>query len=262
MNRDKEHPAVIRTPDQRLRVFVSSTLKELAEERKVVREAILQLRLSPVMFESGARAHPSQDLYRAYLAQSHIFIGIYWKSYGWVGPGATISGLEDEFILSGNLPKLIYIKDDKAEREPGLKKMLDQLRAEGKTSYKYFSSLEELRELVENDLILLLTEHFETARGAQIQQKVSSPFTNVPTPRNPLIGRKEELALANDLLFQQNVGLLTLTGPGGTGKSRLGLQIALDNLEQFRDGTYLVRLTPVRDPELVIATIAETLGRT
>jgi hypothetical protein len=89
----------IRTPDQRLRVFVSSTLEELAAERGAARAAIEQLRLTPVMFESGARAHPPQAVYRAYLEQSDIFIGIYWQRYGWVGPGMTISGLEDEQVL-------------------------------------------------------------------------------------------------------------------------------------------------------------------
>ncbi len=55
---------VIRTPDQRLRVFVSSTLAELAEERAVVRAAVEQLHLIPVMFELGARPHPPRNLYR------------------------------------------------------------------------------------------------------------------------------------------------------------------------------------------------------
>src|SRR5262247_3088792 len=64
---------VIRTPDQRLRVFVSSTLQEVADERKAAREAIEHLRLAPVMFELGARPHPPKQLYRAYLEQSHIF---------------------------------------------------------------------------------------------------------------------------------------------------------------------------------------------
>ena len=68
---------VIRTPDYRLRVFVSSTLKELAEERKAARQVIHKLCLAPVMFESGARPHPAQELYQSYLAQSQIFIGIY-----------------------------------------------------------------------------------------------------------------------------------------------------------------------------------------
>jgi Domain of unknown function (DUF4062) len=67
----------IRTPDQRLRVFVSSTLGELAAERRAVSRAITSLRLTPVMFEAGARPHPPQELYRAYLAQSDIFIGLY-----------------------------------------------------------------------------------------------------------------------------------------------------------------------------------------
>jgi hypothetical protein len=47
------------------------------------------------MFESGARAHPPQEVYRAYLEQSDIFVGIYWERYGWVGPGMTVSGLAD-----------------------------------------------------------------------------------------------------------------------------------------------------------------------
>jgi Domain of unknown function (DUF4062) len=68
---------LIRTPDQRLRVFVSSTLQELAEERMATKEAIQRIRLTPVMFEMGARPHPPRDLYRAYLAQSDVFIGIY-----------------------------------------------------------------------------------------------------------------------------------------------------------------------------------------
>ena len=80
-------PAVIRTPDQRIRVFVSSTLKELEPERDAVRLAIEQLRLAPVMFELGARPHPPRDLYRSYLAQSDVFVGIYGERYGWVAPG-------------------------------------------------------------------------------------------------------------------------------------------------------------------------------
>ena len=252
--------SVIRTPDYRLRVFISSTLKELAEEREAARQAIINLRLMPVMFESGARSHPSHELYRSYLSQSHIFIGIYWQSYGWVPEGEQISGLEDELLLSSNIPRLIYIKDPKAEREPALKSMLTRIKGEDTISYKYFASADELRELVENDLALLLTEHFETARSEHASEEKHDHPTNVPIPRNPLIGREQELALAKEMLLRQDVGMITLIGPGGTGKSRLGLQIALDLRHDFEDGVYLVRLTPVRDPSLVIATIADTLG--
>src|SRR6516165_5401141 len=91
--------AVILTPDQRVRVFISSTLEELAAERAAARRAIRRLHLVPVWYESGARPHPPRSMYRAYLAQSRVFVGIYWQRYGWVAPGMDISGLEDEFRL-------------------------------------------------------------------------------------------------------------------------------------------------------------------
>ena len=90
--------ALIRTPDQRLRVFVSSTLQELADERAASKEAIQRIRLTPVMFEMGARPHPPRDLYRAYLAQSDVFIGIYWQRYGWIAPD------EDRLGPRGRVP--------------------------------------------------------------------------------------------------------------------------------------------------------------
>jgi hypothetical protein len=65
------HP-LIQTPDRRLRVFVSSTLGELAQERRAVSRAISALRLTPVLFELGARPHPPRELYRAYLVQLAI----------------------------------------------------------------------------------------------------------------------------------------------------------------------------------------------
>ena len=70
---------MIRTPDRRLRVFVSSTLGELSDERQAVSRAISALRLTPVMFEVGARPHPPQEVYRAYLAHSLVFVGLSWQ---------------------------------------------------------------------------------------------------------------------------------------------------------------------------------------
>src|SRR5215468_11683604 len=119
---------MIRTPDQRLRVFISSTLSELAAERQAARDAIGALHLSPVFFEAGARPYPARALYRAYLAQSDIFIGIYWQSYGLTVPGMDISGLEDEYRLSAGKPRLIYIKQPADAREPRLVQMLAHLR--------------------------------------------------------------------------------------------------------------------------------------
>src|SRR6266704_2011846 len=153
---------VIRTPDQRVRVFVSSTLDELAPERAAAREAIAQLRLTPVLFESGARPYPPRELYRAYLGQSDIFIGLYWQRYGWVAPTMQVSGLEDEYQLAGTKPKLIYIKAPAPEREPRLQALLDRIRTEDAASYQKFATPEELCEQIANDLALLLTERFTT----------------------------------------------------------------------------------------------------
>ncbi len=255
---------VIRTPDQHLRVFVSSTLKELAEERLAVRRAIGHLHLAPVMFESGARPHPANELYRAYLSQSHIFIGIYWQSYGWVAPGMQVSGLEDEYNLARDKPTLIYVKTPAEKREAGLTRMLDGIKRENASSYKYFSTAEQLEELVENDLMLLLSEYFETAAGRERapEQAAQDTSSNVPLPRNPLIGREREMAAASDLLLRQDAALVTLAGSAGAGKSRLGIQLARELRGHFKDGAYLVTLESLQDAQLVIPAIAKTLGLT
>ena len=162
--RDLGGSATISTPDQRVRVFVSSTLQELADERAAAREAIAHLRLTPVLFELGARPHPPRALYRAYLDQSDIFIGLYWQRYGWVAPGEEISGLEDEYNLAGDRPKLIYLKTPAPEREPRLRLLLQRIRADDRVSYRSFSTAAELRDLIENDVAVLLTERFKVAQ--------------------------------------------------------------------------------------------------
>src|SRR5437762_884302 len=199
-------PAVIRTPDQRVRVFVSSTLDELAPERTAAREAITQLRLTPVLFESGARPYPPRELYRAYLAQSDIFIGLYWQRYGWVAPDMTISGLEDEYQLSGDKPRLIYLKTPAPEREPALQGLLDRIRSEEVASYQKFSTPEELRERIANDLALLLTERFARTPETPTDARLAP----LRLPRSRLIDREQELAQARALLQREDVGLVTL----------------------------------------------------
>src|SRR3954454_11262997 len=137
------HPE-IRTPDQRIRVFVSSTLRELADERRAARGAIERMRLAPGLFELGARPHPPRDLYRSYLEQSDVFVGIYWQSYGWVAPEEDASGLEDEYNLApAAMPKLIYIKAG-GEREERLQDLLGRIRDDDTAAYLTFESAEEL----------------------------------------------------------------------------------------------------------------------
>ncbi len=83
---------------------------------------------------------------------------------------------------------------------------------------------------------------------------------NLPVVATPFIGRERELSEVVELLGREHVRLLTLTGAGGIGKTRLALQAAADVLDRYPDGVFWVPLAPVRDASLVVPRIAHTLG--
>jgi len=186
---------VIRTPDRRLRVFVSSSLVELADERRAVSRAISALRLAPVMFEHGARPYPPRDVYRSYLARSDVFIGLYWQRYGQPPAGADVSGLEEEFDLSARLPKLVYIKEPAPAREPRLARLLDRIRREASVSYRTFGGSAELGRLVRNDLAALLSERFAAADPrVRPGPGRSRGLGSLPASTTSLVGRERPSA--------------------------------------------------------------------
>jgi predicted ATPase len=84
--------------------------------------------------------------------------------------------------------------------------------------------------------------------------------TNLPAQATPLVGRERELALVRDRLAGDEAAILTLTGSGGTGKTRLALQAAADSLGRFPSGVFFVALAPLSGHELVLPTIAQVLG--
>jgi predicted ATPase/DNA-binding CsgD family transcriptional regulator len=89
---------------------------------------------------------------------------------------------------------------------------------------------------------------------------VTRPASHLPMPLTTIIGREQERATVCDMLRRPEVRLLTLVGTGGIGKTRLGLAVANDLLADYADGVYFVNLAPLRDPALVIPTIAQTLN--
>jgi predicted ATPase len=256
---------VIRTPDRRLRVFVSSTMGELAAERRAVSRAFSALRLTPVMFEAGARPHPPRDLYRAYLAQSDVFIGLYWQRYGEAAPGMAVSGLEEEFQLSSFLPRLLYVKGPAPDREPRLAGLLARIREEASVSYRRFQTPAELARLVRDDLAALLSERFAAASGqagapAPPSQAAARGLRPLPVSMTSLVGREQAIDEVAGLLGQPWVRLVTLTGPGGVGKTRLAVAVGERLRDRYAAGTVFVSLAAVTDPGLVLDGIGRAIG--
>jgi predicted ATPase len=245
-------------------VFVSSTLGELAEERRAVSRAVSALRLTPVMFETGARPYPPAEVYRAYLAQADVFIGVYWQRYGQLVPGAQVSGLEEEFDLSGGLPRLLYVKAPAPDREPRLVDLLARIREEASASYRHFGTSAELGRLVRDDLAVLLSERFAAAGGRAAAAAPSPPGGRgpgrLPVSTTSLLGRERAIGEVAGLLGQPGVRLVTLTGPGGVGKTRLAVAVGERLRDRFGAGTVFVSLEAVTDPGLVLAAVGRAAG--
>jgi len=185
-----------------------------------------------------------------------VFVGIYWQSYGWIAPGEEISGLEDEYRLSAGMPRLLYVKEPGPDREPALGALLSVFRSDSNASYKHFETAEELGQLVARDLAVLITERFEAPvqTHARVEQRL-------PAPRTSFVGRSAELDELEALLRRDDVRLVTLTGPGGIGKTRLAVELALRRQRAaHHEDTVFVPLENIADADLVLPAIGAALG--
>jgi predicted ATPase/transcriptional regulator with XRE-family HTH domain len=115
------------------------------------------------------------------------------------------------------------------------------------------------------------TAFLKAARAELSPDRLASPIPlhdqaparhlhNLPAALTSFIGREREVASLTSQLLRPNVRLLTLTGPGGVGKTRLGLQAAAQVRGTFTDGVWFVALAPLQDPDLVVSAIAQLLG--
>jgi predicted ATPase/DNA-binding winged helix-turn-helix (wHTH) protein len=91
-------------------------------------------------------------------------------------------------------------------------------------------------------------------------KQVEARRTNLPVQRTTFVGRKKEVAAVKELLLRQGVRLVTVTGPGGMGKTRLAVQAATELVGHFPGGTHFVALASLGDPSLIAAVIVQTLG--
>jgi non-specific serine/threonine protein kinase len=150
-----------------------------------------------------------------------------------------------------------------SEARPELPAALDEViaKAMAKTPEERFGTARELVEAARAALGgAVVAGHAPAAAAAAAAVPTPPPpRPNLPTPATPLVGRSEELAAVTELLGQGNARVVSLTGLGGSGKTRLALEAAITLQESFEQ-VFFVDLQPVRDPQLVGSAIADVLG--
>ena len=175
-----------------------------------------------------------------------------------------VSGVEEEFDLSGGLPRLLYVKAPAPDREPRLADLLARIKEESAASYRYFRNPAELGRLVRDDLAVLLSERFAAAGGQAVGAAPPTAGARGPRPlpvsTTSLLGRERAVEEVAGLVERPGVRLVALTGPGGVGKTRLAVAVGERLRDRFSAGTVFVPLETVTDPGRVLAAIGRAAG--
>ncbi len=218
--------------DGKIRVFVSSTITECAAERRVAQTAITSLNHQPFLFEkAGARPTPPPEFFFRKLDESHIFVGIYKNSYGWVAPSATQSGLEQEFqrARERGMRRLFYIARDGSAREARLKEMIKS--SEEEVTFSYFDDPAELHDRIRDDIEAVVAETFHRADRVSAALRESAEAVD-PAAKTEQIELRP--GMTSRLATLQKASAVNLWGESGAGKTYHLLELA-----RQQDGIYV-----------------------
>ena len=247
------------TATRTVRVHLSIDDAELALEARAVRQALAPLRA---------------DLDVPDVRGADIFVGVYGDRYGEIDLDRGVSRLEADYLAAGRRPRLVYVMPGSDQRDDHLALLLKRIQADDLTSYRRVADAGELARLVADDVSMVLTEAFTGAVGGRGDAGIPTqsvppaveggtprpgPRARIPAPWHRIVGRDREVQEVCTLITQ-HARLVTVTGPGGIGKSRLAIEVATCSEHAFRDGAWFVDLAGVRDPALVAPTVAHALG--
>lgn len=240
-----------RPTQDKLKVFVSSRIKECKDERLFVTNAIMSINHDPILFEHiGARAYSPRDLYLSRLSDSQVMVAIYRLGYGYIDKsgGMEISGLEDEyqFAKQGNIDTLFYVWQTDDEREFRLQQIIDEVTSGTNTVYFYGNS-SELENKVKDDVTALITDIvIRTISRTEVSNEDSAEvIRKVKSKTGNFIERVDLLQSVISLLDSN--AIVAITGVAGIGKTVLSAQLS-ENI----DGEY-IRLTGLAPKECYIA---------
>lgn len=210
----------------RVRVLISVAESKLEEECNTVRDVIEKnLKLQSVTPNLEQSQIQNQDALRLHLEQSHIYVGIFWKSLDSGDSETEISFIEKVFNLSQGKPRLIYLKESPEGRSPYLEQLLQRINSEETYRFRSFSTIEELANLVNEDLAQLLSESF--LLDLPSHQSSAAPL-GIPNYLHILENEIDNKKIINrdSLIFtiQQQISnykILVLVGDPGVGKTYL-----------------------------------------
>ena len=242
------------------RWLFTSTIRECASERDVVRAAISSLNFDPVLFEEiGARPYPPREVYESRLRTSDVFVAVYREEYGWVAPGMTISGIEDELDIAEELaiPRLVYTYKTPAARDQCLVALIERAKQDSGLTIWQYSHPDELRDRLREDITALVSRHF---RVGAISSTADADDDKIATRLVPESERFRRPTIERELLSALHAHrVVQIVGEMGVGKTILLATVATDQNWVFVSGR---GRTPTELAQRLCARLATELAET